>query len=99
VSLLDLGVEREHGLDGLALYLTLYVVCGDLHDHTREGENADKNLMLYTDPDSEQYKNMVNEICKELTFTSLMYQRLDDMLDAIDLDNDKLCTYCWNGKE
>ena len=64
-----------------------------------EGENADQNLMLYTDPDSEQYKNMVNEICKELTFTSLMYQRLDDMMEATGIDPDKLCTYCWTGKE
>ena len=64
-----------------------------------EGENAEQNLMLYTDPDSEQYKNMVNEICKELTFTSLMYQRLDDMMTATGIDPDKLCTYCWTGKE
>ncbi len=64
-----------------------------------EGDNADKNLPLYTDPDSEQYKNMVSEICKELTFTTLMYQRLDDMVEAIGIDADKLCTYCWTGKE
>ncbi|MBQ7785712.1 MAG: amidophosphoribosyltransferase [Clostridia bacterium] len=64
-----------------------------------EGENADKNLMLYTDPESEQYQNMVREICKELTFTTLMYQRLDDMIAAIGVDPDKLCTYCWTGKE
>lgn len=64
-----------------------------------EGENADKNLMLYTNPESEQYQNMVREICKELTFTTLMYQRLDDMIAATGVDPDKLCTYCWTGKE
>ena len=64
-----------------------------------EGENAEKNLMLYTDPDSEQYKNMVSEICKELTFTTLMYQRLDDMIEATGIDPENLCTYCWTGRE
>ncbi len=53
----------------------------------------------YANPDSKKYNDMVDSICKKLHFTSLQYQRLDDMLDAIDLDNDKLCTYCWNGKE
>lgn len=64
-----------------------------------EGENAEKNLMLYADPDTEQYKNMVHEICKELTFTTLMYQRLDDVIAATGLESRKLCTYCWTGKE
>ena len=36
---------------------------------------------------------------KELNFTSLRYNRLDDMLEAVGIDKSKLCTYCWNGKE
>ena len=42
---------------------------------------------------------MVDEICKELNFTSLRFNRLDDMLDAVGIGRDKLCTYCWDGKE
>ena len=42
---------------------------------------------------------MVEEIRKQQNFTSLRYNRLDDMLDAIDIDSDKLCTYCWDGRE
>ena len=42
---------------------------------------------------------MVEEICKELKFTSLEYQRLDDMIAATGVSPCKLCTYCWNGKE
>jgi amidophosphoribosyltransferase len=66
-----------------------------------EGSNeiAKEILDEYANPDSERYNKMVDAICEKLHFTSLRYQRLDDMLDAIDLDNDKLCTYCWNGKE
>jgi len=66
-----------------------------------EGSNeiAKEILDEYANPDSQRYSKMVDAICEKLHFTSLRYQRLDDMLDAIDLDNDKLCTYCWNGKE
>ena len=53
----------------------------------------------YLNPDNEKYAAMVEEIRKQQKFTSLRYNRLDDMLDAIDIDSDKLCTYCWDGKE
>ena len=56
-------------------------------------------LEEYADPDSEKYQNMVDGICKKLNFTSLRYHRLDDMLEAVGIEPDKLCTYCWNGKE
>ncbi len=56
-------------------------------------------LEAYADPESEKYEQMVEEIRKELNFTSLRFNRLDDMLDATGLDRCKLCTYCWNGKE
>lgn len=65
----------------------------------REGKNADKMLDDYADPTSTNYKEMVEEIRKELKFTSLRYHRLDDMLDSIGISPCKLCTYCWNGKE
>jgi len=50
-------------------------------------------------PESEKYEQMVEEIRKELNFTSLRYNRLDDMLEATGIDKCKLCTYCWDGKE
>ena len=56
-------------------------------------------LEKYTDPDSDQYHAMLEEIRKELNFSSLHYHRLDDMIEAIDIEPCKLCTYCWNGKE
>ncbi len=65
-----------------------------------EGDNvSDEVLKEYTDPDSEKYHNMVDEICKKLHFTSLKFHRLDDMIDAVGIGADKLCTYCWNGEE
>ncbi len=53
----------------------------------------------YSNPESEKYKRMEEEICKEMGFTSLRFNRLDDMLDATGLPHHKLCTYCWDGKE
>lgn len=53
----------------------------------------------YANPDSEKYARMVEEIRKQLNFTSLAFNRLDDMLDAVGIDKCKLCTYCWDGRE
>ncbi|MCR5204219.1 MAG: amidophosphoribosyltransferase [Lachnospiraceae bacterium] len=63
-------------------------------------ENPSKEVLKeYTDPDSEKYAQMVEEIRKQLKFTTLRFNRLDDMLDAVGIPAEKLCTYCWNGEE
>lgn len=64
-----------------------------------EGEGYEKNLQAYTDPDSPEYEAMVEAIRSELQFTSLRYNRLDDMLASTGLPSCKCCTYCWNGKK
>ena len=64
-----------------------------------EGEDADRKLPVYADPDSPEYARMLDEICKELQFTTLKYQRLDDMMASTGVSPCKLCTYCWNGQE
>ena len=56
-------------------------------------------LQQYTDPESEKYEEMVEEIRKELKFTTLRFNRLDDMLEAVGIPKEKLCTYCWDGKD
>ncbi|MBR4026330.1 MAG: amidophosphoribosyltransferase [Lachnospiraceae bacterium] len=65
----------------------------------REGKVSNEILADYANPDSESYHGMVEDIRKELNFTSLCYQRLDDMVESIGISPCKLCTYCWNGKE
>ncbi len=64
-----------------------------------EGDNAKNVINEYTNPESERYQNMIEEIRKELNFTSLRYHRLDDMIASVGIDRDKLCTYCWDGRE
>ncbi len=60
---------------------------------------SEELLQEYADPDSEKYEKMIEEIRKELNFTTLKYSRLDDMLESVGIEPCKLCTYCWNGKE
>ena len=62
-------------------------------------EASEETVREYADPDSEKYEKMVETICEKLHFTSLRYHRLDDMIEAVGIDADQLCTYCWNGKE
>ncbi|MBD5464545.1 MAG: amidophosphoribosyltransferase [Lachnospiraceae bacterium] len=65
-----------------------------------EGDNVSEAVLKeYADPESEKYEQMIEEIRKELNFTSLRFNRLDDMLEAVGIEPCKLCTYCWNGQE
>lgn len=65
----------------------------------REGDNvSEETLADYSNPDSQNYKEMVEEIRKRLNFTSLRFHRLDDLEESIGIEPCKLCTYCWNGK-
>jgi len=63
-----------------------------------EGD-ANRGLDEYANADSERYQRMIDNIRRHLGLTSLRYQRLDDMIEAIGLPREKLCTYCWDGHE
>ncbi|MBD5156459.1 MAG: amidophosphoribosyltransferase [Butyrivibrio sp.] len=63
------------------------------------GEVSEEVLREYADYNSEKYEKMVEGIRKKLNFTSLRFHRLDDMIEAVGIDESKLCTYCWSGKE
>ncbi len=65
-----------------------------------EGENVDRAILdQYADPTTDRYAHMLDMIRDQLNFDSLSYNRLDDMIDSVGIDPDKLCTYCWNGVE
>lgn len=68
-------------------------------EELEDGEVSTETLQEYADPDSEKYEKMIDGICKKLNFTSLRYHRLDDMLASVGIDKEKLCTYCWDGRE
>ena len=65
-----------------------------------EGENVDRSILeQYADPSTDRYAHLLDMIREQLNFDSLAYNRLDDMIDSVGIDPDKLCTYCWNGVE
>ncbi len=67
----------------------------------KELENGDdsKDLDQYSDCSTCKYQQMIEVIRERLGLTSLKYQALDKMVDAIGLPREKLCTYCWTGEE
>lgn len=67
--------------------------------HKLEGDEGALHLDEYSDPSTERGKCLVKTICEDMGFDSLSYQTLDGMLEAIGIDREKICTYCWSGKE
>jgi len=59
--------------------------------------SADADLTEYKNPCSDKHCAMVKKIEERLDLTSLKYQRLDDLVEAIGMPKEKLCTYCWDG--
>ena len=62
-----------------------------------EGEGAD--VAKYVDPNGEAHKGMVEYIRRKLNLTSLAFQTIDDLVAAIGLPRERLCTYCWTGED
>jgi amidophosphoribosyltransferase len=62
-----------------------------------EGKDV-QDVREYVDQNSSKYKSMVEAIARELGANSLMYQGLEDMASAIGRPGDKICTFCWNGR-
>ena len=64
-----------------------------------EGEEGFKYIDEYIDSSTERGKKLRSAICDKLHFTSLEFQSIDGIIKAIGLPADKVCTYCWTGKE
>ena len=64
-----------------------------------EGDQGQQHVAEYADGSTQRGQCMLQAICKEMGFDSLGYQSLDGLLEAIGLDRDKVCTYCWTGEE
>ncbi len=64
-----------------------------------EGEEGFEHLEEYTDTSTERGQKLRKTICEKMHFSSLEYQSLDQLAEAIGLERCKICTYCWNGKE
>ncbi|MFH1437114.1 MAG: amidophosphoribosyltransferase [Pseudomonadota bacterium] len=62
------------------------------------GDNV-TNLKEYTKAGCEKYEEMLDRISRRLRLTTLRYQNLGDLVEAVGLPKEKLCTYCWDGCE
>ncbi|MGN0654010.1 MAG: amidophosphoribosyltransferase [Oscillospiraceae bacterium] len=67
--------------------------------HEFEGDEGVKYINEYSDTNTERGKKLREEICRRLKLTSLEFQSLEGTVKAVGLDECKLCTYCWNGRE
>ena len=72
---------------------------GKVIDDEEDGKVDRTILEDYANPDSDRYHRMVDEIGRRLGFSSLAFNRLDDMIESIGIDKNQLCTYCWDGRE
>lgn len=64
-----------------------------------EGTEGLKYIDEYSNSETQRGKLLRDEICRRLKLTSLEFQSLPGTVQAIGLDECKLCTYCWNGKQ
>jgi amidophosphoribosyltransferase len=62
-----------------------------------EGHDID-DVSEYLDVNSEKYKRMVERIARDLGVTTLRYQTVDDMVEAVGRPKEDLCLYCWTGE-
>ena len=67
--------------------------------YIRDAEGGGANIAKYADQSSEAYKGMVEYIRRKLNLTSLSFQTVDDLIAAIGLPRERLCTYCWTGED
>ncbi|MDX9932076.1 MAG: amidophosphoribosyltransferase [Bacteroidales bacterium] len=82
-----LNFSRSRSNMDLATYIAM---------HELEGKE-ERDMAVYSNPDSEEYKQMVERIRLRLGLDSLKFQRLEDLIEAIGLPKDKVCTHCFNG--
>ena len=64
-----------------------------------EGNVGQKHIEEYADASTERGQCLLKSICEKFGFDSLGYQSLEGILEAIGIEKEKVCTYCWNGKE
>jgi amidophosphoribosyltransferase len=82
-----LNFSRSRSNMDLASYIAVKELTG----------REDCDMREYSDSHNEKYKAMVEQVKKRLDFTTLMYQDIDDLVKAIGLPKEKLCTHCWDG--
>lgn len=63
---------------------------------SREGAH-DRNLEAYATAGTPEYEAMVEEIRRTLGVTSLKFSSIDNVINAIGLPKERICTHCFDG--
>lgn len=82
-----LNFSRSRSNLDLATYTAVFQLTGKEHPDMKE----------YSDTGNGKYSEMVEQIRKNLDLTTLKFQKLSDLVEAIGLPKEKLCTHCWDG--
>lgn len=64
-----------------------------------EGDEGQKYIDEYMDGTTPRGRRMLDAIAEKLHLSSVEYQSIDGLLESIGIDRDKICTYCWTGRE
>lgn len=64
-----------------------------------EGEEGLQYIDEYRDSSTDRGKRLRQTMCDKLGFDSLEFQTLQGLVESIGIEECKLCTYCWNGRE
>jgi len=65
----------------------------------KELKESSPDLSEFSKAGTDKYKAMVGKIKERLRLTTLKYQKLENLVKAIGLPKEKICTYCWDGAE
>ncbi len=63
------------------------------------GVPSNERLGVYADPATGEHADMVEKIREKLKFTSLRYPSVQMLADSVRMPEEKICTYCWTGRE
>jgi len=64
-----------------------------------EGDEGFDHIEEYSDSSTERGRKLREALCERFHFKTLEFQSLDGIIEAIGLPPEKICTYCWTGKE
>ena len=64
-----------------------------------EGEKGFHYLDEYADGSTKRGRELRDDICRQLHIASVEFQTIEGLTKAIGLETNKLCTYCWNGRD
>ncbi|MBO5669950.1 MAG: amidophosphoribosyltransferase, partial [Clostridia bacterium] len=64
-----------------------------------EGDEGHNHIAEYSDASTERGKALREAMAKKFKLTSLQFQSVEGVVEAIGLPADEVCTYCWTGKD